>query len=178
MTAIKERIDEVLSLMDEKFNLKNRLAAPRLVKVVISSGAGTMRDAKRRDFIIDRLTRIAGQRASVRGAKKSIAGFKIRQGDSVGAVVTLRGKIMYDFLDKLINIAIPRMRDFQGIPESGVDDVGNLTIGIPEHTIFPETSDEDLRDVFGLSVTIVTTAKKREVAVLFLKHIGFPIKQD
>ena len=99
----------------------------------------------------------------------------MREGDTVGLQVTLRGPRMYDFLDKLIHIALPRTRDFRGLPILAIDDMGNLTIGIREHTIFPETSDEDLKDVFGLAVTIVTTAKDKKEAEAFFRHLGLPL---
>jgi large subunit ribosomal protein L5 len=128
-------------------------------------------------LIQDRIARITGQKAAPRGAKKSVASFKVREGDVVGYQITLRGERMRDFLDKLIHIAFPRTRDFRGISPTSIDEIGNITIGIKEHTIFPETSDEDQRDVFGLSVTIVTTAKSRAEAEAYLRHIGLPLKK-
>ena len=113
----------------------------------------------------------------MRGAKKAIANFKTRLGDEIGVSVTLRGERMYSFLDKLIHIAIPRMRDFRGLSLKSVDEMGNFTIGIKEHTIFPETADEDLKDVFGFAITIVTTAKNKETASLFLKELGLPFSK-
>ena len=106
-----------------------------------------------------------------------MAGFKTREGDPVGLVVTLRGARMYHFMDKLINIALPRTKDFRGIDPKSVDSVGNITLGIKEHTIFPETADEDLRDVFGLAITIGTTAKNKEEAIAYFTHIGIPFKK-
>jgi large subunit ribosomal protein L5 len=121
------------------------------------------------------VARITGQKSSPRSAKISIASFKVREGDTVGLQVTLRGPRMYDFLDKLIHIALPRTRDFRGIPVTAIDDMGNITIGIREHTIFPETSDEDLKDVFGMAITIVTTAKNKKESEAFLRHLGLPL---
>ena len=120
--------------------------------------------------IQDRLAVITGQKAAAKKARQSIASFKLREGEVVGYAVTLRGKKMNSFLDRLIHVAIPRMRDFRGIPRSSVDAMGNLTIGVPEHTIFPETPDENLQDVFGMSVTIVTTAESREEAMVCLLY--------
>ena len=114
----------------------------------------------------------------MRGAKKSIASFKIRLGDPIGIVATLRGKRMYAFLEKLINVALPRTKDFRGISRKAVDNVGNLTIGIKEHTIFPETADEDIKDVFGLSITLVSTAKNKEEGLAFYELIGIPFKKE
>jgi len=154
------------------------MQSPRVEKVVVSSGVGKKRDEKQLKLIEDRLSRITGQKPAPRAAKISIASFKVREGDTVGLQITLRGARMYDFLDKLIHIALPRTRDFRGLSPKAIDDMGNLTIGIREHTIFPETSDEDLKDVFGLAVTIVTSAKTRAEAEAFFRHIGMPLVVD
>lgn len=176
MKNTKELEKEAFVAMKEAFSYKNRLQAPHLVKVVVSTGTGKIKDKKRVELIVDRLARITGQKAAARGAKKSIATFKLRKGDIVGFQVTLRGARMYDFLDKLIHIAFPRTRDFRGISAKAIDDIGNISIGIKEHTIFPETADEDLKDVFGLSVTVVTTAKGKKDAEAFLRHLGMPLQ--
>jgi large subunit ribosomal protein L5 len=128
-------------------------------------------------LIQDRLAKITGQKAAARGAKKSIAAFKSREGDVVGFQVTLHGARMYDFADKLINIVLPRTRDFRGLTPSSIDEMGNMTLAIKEHTIFPETSDEELRHVFGFAVTLVTTAKGKAEADAFFRHIGLPLKE-
>jgi large subunit ribosomal protein L5 len=177
MEGIKEKIKKTESSLMKEIGVANSFASPKLVKVTLSSGMGKISDKKKRELIMDRLTKIAGQKSAIRPAKKSIATFKLRMGDPIGTMVTLRGKKMYAFLDKLVHIAIPRMRDFQGIDPKALDEMGNLTIGIKEHTIFPETSDEDLRDVFGFSITIVTTAKGKEDAYKFFKAIGIPFKK-
>ena len=135
------------------------------------------RDNKRNDLVADRMTKITGQKPALRGAKQSIASFKIRQGDPVGISVTLRGPRMYAFLEKFFNIAIPRTKDFRGYNASSVDDIGNLTLSVKEHTIFPETADEDIKDVFGLAVTIVTSAKTKEEGTAFFDMIGVPFKK-
>ena len=157
------------------FAYKNTMQTPKVVKVVISTGIGKISDKKKVELIVDRLAKITGQKAAARAAKKSIATFKLREGEIVGYQVTLRGQRMEDFLNKLIHIALPRMRDFRGLSPKSIDEIGNLTIGLKENTIFPETSDEDLRDVFGLAITIVTSAKNKKEAEAYLKHIGFPL---
>lgn len=155
---------------------KNPMAVPHVEKVIVSTGVGKKRDKKVLELIQDRLARITGQKAAPRSARISIASFKVREGDVVGFQTTIRGPRMYDFLDKLIHVAIPRTRDFRGIPATAVDEMGNITIGIKEHTIFPETSDEEVKDVFGLAVTIVTSAKNKKEATAFFKHLGLPIR--
>lgn len=156
----------------------NIMQAPRVSKVVISTGVGKVnKDKKRMDLIVDRLARISGQAPAARGAKKSIANFKSRAGDIVGYQVTLRGARARAFLDKLIHIVFPRTKDFRGISPSAIDEMGNITIGVKEHTVFPETSDEDAKDVFGFAITIVTTAKNKNETESFLRHIGLPLRE-
>jgi len=159
------------------FGYTNALEAPRLMKVVVSTGVGKIKDKNKIQIIEDRLAKITGQKVAPRGAKKSIATFKVRQGDVIGYQITLRGARMYDFVDKLIHVALPRTRDFRGILPSAIDSIGNITIGIKEHTIFPETSDEDLKDVFGLAVTLVTSAKSKKEAEAFFRHLGVPLRE-
>jgi large subunit ribosomal protein L5 len=163
--------------MKDTLKVKNSMQAPRLVKVVVSTGIGSIKDKKKIELIADRLSKITGQKPAIRGAKKSIASFKTRTGDPSGYVITLRGKRMADFIDRLVHIALPRTKDFRGISRNGVDEMGNYTLGIKEHTIFPETSDEDLKDVFGLGVVVVTTSKKKEETLAFLEYLGFPFKK-
>jgi large subunit ribosomal protein L5 len=177
MMLSKQRQQTAYDALSESQGYKNTMRAPRIEKVVISSGTGKAKDKNRNALVADRLARITGQKASERPARVSIAQFKMRAGDIIGYQVTLRGSRMFDFIDKLIHIALPRTRDFRGINESAVDEMGNLTIGIREHTIFPETSDEDLKDVFGLAVTIVTSAKSKEEALAFFRHLGVPFKK-
>ena len=155
----------------------NPMQRPKIQKVVISTGVGSFKDKTKFKVVEDRLARITGQKAAPRGAKVAVANFKSRQGDIIGYQVTLRGARMYDFLDKLINIALPRTKDFRGIPRTSADEMGNYTLGIKEHTIFSETADEELKDVFGLAITIVTTAKSREELISFLETLGFPLKK-
>ncbi|HEY4494663.1 MAG TPA: 50S ribosomal protein L5 [Candidatus Paceibacterota bacterium] len=164
--------------LKDKFHYKNPMQAPRVQKVVVSCGVGSLKDKKKIDLIIDRLSRITGQKPALRGAKKSIASFKVRTGDPVGLQVTLRGKRMNEFIDRLIHIALPRTKDFRGISRTAVDEMGNYNLGIKEHTIFAETSDEDLKDVFGMGITIVTSSKKKEETLAFLEYLGFPLKKE
>lgn len=177
MMRLKEKAQKMEGELKSTLGISNVMALPKLVKVVISTGTGSQKDKKRNELILDRLTKILGQKPAPRSAKKSIAGFKMREGDLMGYAVTLRGERMYAFLDKLLNIAIPRMRDFRGIDPKVVDALGNMTVGIKEHTIFPETADEDLKDVFGFAVTFVTTAKNRDEALKFFTLLGIPFKK-
>ena len=177
--TVKEKSQKSYEALKDKFGYKNVMAAPRLKKVVVASGTGSgmKRDNKRNELVADRLTKITGQKTALRGAKQSIATFKIRQGDPVGVSVTLRGPRMYAFLEKFFNIAIPRTKDFRGYNDKSVDDIGNLTLSIKEHTIFPETDEEDIKDVFGLAVTIVTSAKTKKEGQAFFDLIGVPFKK-
>lgn len=177
MKTIKEKEKTIFKDLKDKFGYKNVMQAPHLVKVVISVGTGSFKDKKKNEIVSDRLSKITGQKTAPRGAKKSVASFKTRVGDIVGYQVTLRGPRMYGFLEKLINVAFPRTKDFRGIEKKAVDDIGNITIGIKEHTIFPEASDEEIRDVFGFAVTIVTTAKTKKEAEAFFEIIGIPFKR-
>lgn len=178
MSITKHKQQTAYSALAESFGFTSPMQSPRIQKVVISSGVGKKRDQKTIALIEDRLTKITGQKPRPRPARISIASFKVRQGDTVGLQVTLRGERMFDFLDKLIHIALPRTRDFRGLSASAIDEMGNLTIGIKEHVIFPETSDEDIKDVFGLAVTVVTTAKSKKEADAFFRHIGVPLRVD
>ena len=178
--TVKEKEAKAFELLKEKFGYKNKLSSPKMEKIVVNVGTGTMmkQDRHRNEAIAERLAKITGQKPALRGAKKSIASFKIRQGDKIGVSVTLRGKRMYAFLEKLINVALPRTKDFRGVSRTGVDNIGNLSMGIKEHTIFPETADEDIRDVFGLSITLVSTAKTKEEGFDFFELLGIPFKKE
>lgn len=180
IATVKEKEAGVYEKMKKEFHYKNSMAAPKLKKIVVNVGTGTMikKDKNKNEAISLRLAKITGQQPSKRGAKKSIASFKVRQGDPIGILVTLREKRMYAFLDKLINVALPRTKDFRGISTKGVDSIGNMTIGIKEHTIFPETADEDIRDVFGMSITVVSSAKTKKEGKEFFSLLGFPFKKD
>jgi len=171
-----DKLKTVYKTLKDKFAYKGPMAAPRLVKIVINVGTGkrSRNDKEWNKLVADRLSKITGQKPSSTGAKQSIANFKTREGDVIGQVVTLRGKRMQAFIEKLLHIALPRTKDFRGIKRTAVDTMGNLSIGIKEHTIFPETSDEELKNVFGMAITIVTTAKSRDEATAFLEHLGVP----
>ncbi len=177
METIKHKTEKAFDALKGEFGYKNAMQAPKIEKVVVACGVGSQKDKKKLDLVADRLSKITGQKPVRKGAKISIAAFKVRAGDTVGMQVTLRGHRMYDFLDRLVNIAIPRTKDFRGISENGIDEMGNYTLGVKENTIFPESSDEDLRDVFGLAVTIVTNVKDKKETKAFLAHLGFPFKK-
>jgi large subunit ribosomal protein L5 len=178
--TVKEKEVGGYEKMKSVFNYKNAFASPKMVKIVVNTGTGTAvkKDKNKNDAIGERLAKITGQKGVLKGAKQSIASFKVRQGDPIGIVVTLRGKRMYAFLEKLINVALPRTKDFRGISRRGVDEMGNLTIGIKEHTIFPETADEDIKDVFGMSVTLVATTKNKKEGTAFFEILGVPFKKE
>jgi len=180
MSLVKEQINNVFQNLKDTFGYTNKLQAPRVEKVIINVGTGKRAKVDRNwnALVADRLANITGQKSATRGAKQSIAGFKIRQGDAVGQTITLRGPRMYHFLDKLVHIALPRTKDFQGLKRSSVDSMGNFTLGIKEHTIFPEASDEDLKDVFGLSITIVTSSSNKAEATKLFEHLGFPLQKE
>lgn len=178
--TIKENLKAAYPKLKEKYGYKNLMQAPRLEKVLISVGTGksSRGDKKRNDFIAGRLAIITGQKPSGRLAKQSIASFKLREGEVIGQMVTLRGARMNGFLDKFINIAIPRTKDFRGFSAKSIDEMGNFTIGMKEHTVFPETADEDLKDVFGLAVTIVLSSKNKEETKDVLEALGFPFRDN
>lgn len=178
MKSIKEKQISSFAALKDTFSYTNVMQAPRLKSVSVSSGVGSFKDKKKIDIVMDRLAKITGQKPSPRGAKQSIASFKSREGDVVGTLVTLRGAQMFGFLDKVISVALPRTKDFRGLSASSIDEMGNMTIGIREHTVFPETSDEELKDVFGIGVTIVTTAPNKKEAEAFFKHLGFPFAKQ
>lgn len=174
---MKTRLSNVFESLKGTFSYKNVMQAPRVEKVVVSVGTGKVDDKAKLALIQDRLASITGQKASPRPARQSIASFKLREGDIVGYQVTLRGARMYNFLDKFIHIALPQTRDFRGLKPTAIDEMGNITLGIKEHTIFPECVDEDIRDVFSLAVTIVTTAKTKDEAEALLRFMGLPLKK-
>lgn len=177
MKPVKERQASAYEVMKGDFGYTNKLATPRLLKVVVSATTGRSKDKNRNDMVMGRLAKITGQKASLRAAKKSIAAFRLREGDKIGVAVTLRGARMMGFLDKFFNVAIPRTRDFRGYDRKSIDEMGNLTLGVKEQSIFPETSDEDIKDLFGMAVTIVTTAKDKKEATAFFDILGVPFKK-
>ena len=168
----------VIPEMKKKFGYKNDLAAPKILKVVINVGTGRIRDDKQAiEDIIKILSLISGQKPAPCPSKKSISSFKTRIGMIIGHKVTLRGTKMRDFVDRLINIVLPRVRDFRGLDLKSIDKSGNLTIGFKEHTAFPETTDENFRGIYGFETTIVSNAKSRGEAVELFKLLGFPFKK-
>jgi large subunit ribosomal protein L5 len=179
MESVKQKDKKVFDALKEAHGYKNAAEAPHLDKIVLSVGTGKKmkNDRKINDFISDRLAKITGQKPSVRKAKQSNAGFKLREGEEIGLAVTLRGDQMYSFIDKFIHIATPRTKDFRGYKRTGIDEMGNLTIGIKEHTIFPETGNEELRDVFSFAITFVTTATNKTEAEDYFDFIGLPFKK-
>jgi large subunit ribosomal protein L5 len=167
--------DELSAGLKDEFQLRSMMEVPRVTKVTLNMGVGEAKtDAKALDSAIDELTIIAGQRAQVRRARKSIAGFKIRDGMPIGARVTLRGDRMYDFLDRLISIALPRIRDFRGLSPRSFDGRGNYSLGIREQIIFPEIDYDEIASVRGLDVSNTTTATTDEQGLALLRGLGFP----
>ena len=163
----------------EKFQYKNVMETPRLVKIVLNMGLGSEKDnPKGIDSAVEELSLIAGQRPVVTKAKKSVANFKVRQGMNIGAKVTLRGDRMYYFADKLMNIVIPRVRDFRGLSDKSFDGRGNYAMGLKEQLIFPEINYDDVDKVRGMDIVFVTTAKTDEEAKELLRLLGMPFVQD
>ncbi|MDP3697423.1 MAG: 50S ribosomal protein L5 [Candidatus Taylorbacteria bacterium] len=168
----------VIPALQAKFGIKNPMAVPKIDKVIVNIGIGKVaKDDKFIAKIVRDLGLLSGQKPVFRKAKQSISGFKSREGTNIGLVVTLRGKRMYDFVDRLIHVALPRSKDFRGIEVKNFDSNGNLNLGIKEHSMFPEIHYESLKDIFGLEITVVTTAKNRERGIELLRLMGFPIKK-
>lgn len=178
MTILQEKYKkEIIPLLQKQFHHANIMAVPKIEKVVINVGVGKRNEDEQKRIAHD-LALIAGQQLALRPAQKSIASFKIRQGQVIGCAATLRGKKMYDFLERLVLVALPRTRDFRGIPLFSVDPYGNLTIGVKEHIVFPEMLGEDTKLIFGFQITVVTNTKSREEAVALLRAIGVPLKKE
>jgi len=178
MSRLREKYKkEVIPGLQSRFGYKNVMQIPRLEKVVINMGVGeATQDAKVIDAAVSDLTQIAGQKPVVTKAKKSIANFKVRAGASVGCKVTLRGERMYEFLDKLFNLALPRIRDFRGVSPQSFDGRGNYNLGLREQLIFPEINYDKIDKIRGMDVTIVTTAQSDEEAYELLKLLGMPFR--
>ncbi len=174
---LKERYQEIAPKLLKEFGLSNLLALPKIEKVVVNVGTGqAVGNPQLLEQIKKSLATITGQYPSYRKARKSISGFKIKKGDIVGLTVTLRGDRMYWFLERLIKIALPRVRDFRGIPASAIDPAGNLNIGIREQTIFPEIDPDKIPVTHGLQVTVVIKNSNPQKSKILLKELGFPIK--
>lgn len=178
MELIQEKQKKAFDGLKGNFGWSSVMQTPRIEKVVVSAGVGKIRADKHKfELVADRLARITGQKAATRSTKKAIATYKTRLGDIIGYQVTLRGQRAQDFVNRLIHVALPRTKDFKGISTDSVDEMGNYTLGLREHTVFPETADEDIKDVFGMAVTIVTTARSKEEAKAYLTHLGLPFKK-
>jgi large subunit ribosomal protein L5 len=166
---------DVIPVLRKEFGIENPMAVPRIEKVILNMGIGeAISNAKIVDAAAEELTKIAGQRAVVTKAKKSIASFKLRAGMPIGCRVTLRGVRMYEFLDRLVNVALPRVRDFRGVPTRAFDGRGNYTLGVRDHVIFPEIDPAKIEKSRGLNVTIVTTAGSDDRARVLLRELGMP----
>jgi large subunit ribosomal protein L5 len=177
-TLYKEKVTPSLR---ERFGYKNPMQIPRLEKIVLNIGLGKLSDGGKENKIIEDAVReisiISGQRPVVTRAKKSIAGFKLREDAPIGCMVTLRGSKMYEFFDRLVNLTLPRVRDFRGISPQGFDGNGNYTLGLREHTIFPEIEYGKVEKVKGMNITIVTTAKTDEESKELLRNLGMPFRE-
>jgi large subunit ribosomal protein L5 len=180
MSRLKERYkSDVVPALRKEFGYANVMAVPRITKVVVNMGLGeATQNAKIVDTAADDLSRIAGQKAAVTKARKSIAAFKVRTGMSIGAMVTLRGERMYEFLDRLISIALPRVRDFKGVSPKGFDGRGNYTLGLRDQLIFPEIDYLKVEKARGMNISVVTTAKTDEEARKLLQLMGVPFRAN
>lgn len=178
MSRLKERYQsEIIPALRERFGYANVNQVPRLEKVVLNMGVGeAVQDSKALDAAMDELAVIAGQRPAITRARKSVANFKIREGMAIGCKVTLRGERMYDFVDKLISVALPRIRDFRGVSPRSFDGRGNYSLGLKEQLIFPEVNYDQVSQVRGLDVIIVTTAGTDEEALELLRALGMPFR--
>lgn len=179
VSAKDKYIQTVAQEMQKEFGYDNVMAIPKIQKVVVNVGIGKItKENEKIEEVFNAITMITGQRPVKTKAKKAIAGFKVREGQEVGIKVTLRGNRMWNFIDRLINATLPRTRDFQGISRKTVDSNGNLNLGIKEHMIFPEISPEKVRYIFGMQVTVTTTAKSQQEGLTLFKSLGFPLKND
>ena len=175
MARFKEKYLGLASELQADLGIKNPMQTPKVEKIIISVGAGfAMKDNKLIKNIEDTITKIAGQKASTVIAKKSVAGFKVREGMPVGIRVTLRGENMYNFLDRLVSIALPRVKDFRGVPRNGFDGRGNYNFGLQEQLIFPEVSYDSIMQIHGMNITMVTTADSDKAGFALLEKMGMP----
>ena len=177
---LKERYrDELRGQLQEELGLSNPMAVPKLLKIVVNMGVGrATQDIKELDRAVDELTAITGQKPSIRRARKSVASFRLREGMPIGAKVTLRGERMFEFLDRLISIVLPRVRDFRGVSRDAFDGRGNYTMGLKDQLIFPEVDYTQVDRVRGMNVTICTTAESDEPARALLRSFGIPFQQQ
>jgi large subunit ribosomal protein L5 len=179
LSRLREKYEkEIVPAMMREFQYKSIMAVPRMEKVVLNMGLGeAIYNIKVLDKGVEELTRIAGQKAVITKARKSIAGFKLREGMPIGCMVTLRAFRMYDFLDKLFNVTLPRVRDFRGVSEKIFDGRGNCTLGVKEQIVFPEIEYDKVDKAKGLNISIITTAKKDEEALFLLRLLGMPFRR-
>ncbi len=179
MMSLKEKYNkEAIKVLKEKLSLDNVMQVPKIEKVVVNVGVGKfLKDGNAVNEIMESIKNITGQKPVMTKSKKSIAGFKIREGLEVGIKATLRGKRMWNFIEKLVGAAIPRIKDFRGIKESAIDDNGNMNLGIKEHLIFPEIFPEHVKVTYSLQVNITTNAKNKEKGMMLFRILGFPIEQ-
>ena len=179
MSRLMERYqNEVVKSLMEKFNYSSKMQAPKIEKIVLNIGVGdAVSNSKLLDDAVNELTLITGQKPVVTRAKKSIAGFKLREGQAIGCKVTLRGERMYEFLDKLVNVSLPRVRDFRGVSNNSFDGRGNYTLGVKEQLIFPEIDFDKVNKLRGMDIVFVTTAKTDEEGHELLAQLGMPFKK-
>ena len=177
---LKEEFNSrVINALKEEFGYKNVMQVPRLKKIVVSRGVGAaVADKKLIEYAVDELTKITGQKAIPTISKKDVASFKLRKGMPIGAMVTLRGERMYEFLDRLITTALPRVRDFNGIKATGFDGRGNYSLGVTEQIIFPEIDIDKVKKIEGMNITFVTSAKTDKEAKSLLSELGLPFKKN
>ncbi len=180
VARLKERYrDDLQGQLQEELGLSNPMAVPKLLKIVVNVGVGrATQDIKELDRAVDELAAITGQKPSIRRARKSVASFRLREGMPIGAMVTLRGERMFEFLDRLISIVLPRVRDFRGVSRNAFDGRGNYTIGLKDQLIFPEVDYTQVDRVRGMNVTICTTAESDEPARALLQSLGIPFQQQ
>jgi large subunit ribosomal protein L5 len=175
----QEYKDRVVSALKEEFGYKNVMQVPKLEKIVLSRGVGAaVSDKKLIDYAVDEMTKITGQKAVSTISKKDVASFKLRKGMPIGAKVTLRGERMYEFLDRLVTTALPRVRDFSGIKATGFDGRGNYNLGVTEQIIFPEIDIDKVNKISGMDITFVTTASTDKEAQSLLRELGLPFKKN
>jgi large subunit ribosomal protein L5 len=179
MNRLQEQYEkEIAGKLAAELEVKNVSALPKLEKVIINAGLGkSIQDSSYVDTAVDVLAKISGQSPVKTLARKSISNFKVREGMVVGAKVTLRGEQMYAFIDKLVNVALPRVRDFRGLSRKSFDGQGNYSIGFKEHIVFPEISSDDVEQIVGLEVNVVTSAESNEHGMKLLEHLGFPFEK-
>ena len=179
MSVLRKKFrEEILPKLQKELEIKNKLAVPALSKIVINVGVrNVLSDKKNLDVALAALAQITGQKPKITSARQSIASFKLRKGDKIGLMVTLRGKMMYDFFEKLVNIVLPRLRDFRGVRRSSFDGHGNYTLGFEETTVFPEIDPSTVDRAQGLEIVIVTTARNNEQGTALLENLGMPFEK-